>query len=234
MKKYFLLFALLFSSIIFSQNVTDYKYVVVPSKFSFSKEVNKYNLNALTKSVLEKQGYEVYYDTDILPQDLAENRCKALYADMLDNSNMFVTKIKLELKDCKNEVVFVSEEGESREKDFLKSYIQAFRTVGKSMTILYSKPKSTEKQIVVSDSKGETTADSGLKISLVAQPIPNGFQLLDASQKSFIKLFKTSLSNFYFAYKDAVQGVVFNKNDQWYFEYYQNDKLVSEKMEIKF
>jgi len=49
-----------------------------------------------------------------------------------------------------------------------------------------------------------------------------------------MKLFKTSLSNFYIGQKDSQQGVVFNKNNQWYFEYYQNDKLISEKMEIKF
>lgn len=230
MKKYFLLFTLLFSSVVFSQNVTDYKYIIVSSKFSFSKEVNKYNLNALTKSVLEKQGYEVYYDTDILPQDLAENRCKALYADMLENNNLLVTKIKLQLKDCKNQVVYVSGEGTSREKEYAKAYVQAFREVGKSLSVLKSNPKQdiSEKEI---EMKMESTVAATV---FFAQPIPNGFQIVDTTPKVVMKLFKTSVSNFYIAQKDSLQGVVFNKNNQWYFEYYQNDKLVSEKMEIKF
>lgn len=230
MKKYLLLFALLFSSVVFSQNVTDYKYIIVSSKFSFSKEVNKYNLNALTKSVLEKQGYEVYYDTDILPQDLAENRCKALYADMLENNNLLVTKIKLQLKDCKNQVVYVSGEGTSREKEYAKAYVQAFREVGKSLSVLKSNPKQD-----ISEKEIEMNMESTVAATVFfAQPIPNGFQIVDTTPKVVMKLFKTSVSNFYIAQKDSLQGVVFNKNNQWYFEYYQNDKLVSEKMEIKF
>ena len=78
MKKTFILLTLLLLSITgFSQKLTEYKYVIVPAKFSFLKDANKYNLNALTKMVFEKKGYVVLYDTDILPDDLAKNRCKA-------------------------------------------------------------------------------------------------------------------------------------------------------------
>lgn len=232
MKKSFLLFTLLFSVCLFSQNVSDYKYIVVPVKYGFLKEANKYNLNALTKSVLEKQGYEVYYDNDILPQELAENRCKALYAEMLENNNLLVTKIKLELKDCKNQVVYVSDQGVSREKELAKAYVQAFRQVGKSIETLRSNPK---KQVVEStvEIKAEIASEASSS-QLFAQPITNGFQLVDSTPKVVMKLFKTSTNNFFIGQKDSQQGVVFNKNNQWYFEYYQNDKLVSEKMEIKF
>lgn len=233
MKKKFLLFSLLFSVCLFSQNVADYKYIVLPLKFSFLKEVNKYNLNALTRSVLEKQGYEVYYETDILPQELAENRCNALYGDMLENNNMFVTKIQLQLKDCQNQVVYVSTEGVSREKELSKAYVQAFRQVGKSLEILKSNPKLQVKG-VEAPVKNEGVIKETVALPLFAQPIPSGFQLVDSTPKVVIKLYKTSVSNFYIGQKEGQQGVVFNKNNQWYFEYYQNDKLVSEKMEIKF
>lgn len=232
MKKYFLLFALLFTSVIFSQGVSDYKYVIVPAKFSFLKEANMYNLNALTKMVLEKQGYEVYFDNEILPTALAENRCKALYADMLENNNLLVTKIKVELRDCRNQTLYVSEEGKSREKDYGQAYVQAFREVGRSMEILKSKPKN-EALETVNEPKIEAQ-NTTVNPQLFAQPISNGFQLVDSTPKVVMKLFKTSVSNFYIGQKDSQQGVVFNKNNQWYFEYYQNDKLVSEKMEIKF
>lgn len=232
MKKYFLLFTLLFTSVIFSQSVSDYKYIVVPSKFSFLKETNMYNLNALTKMVFEKQGYEVYFDNEPFPADLAADHCKALYADMLENNNVFVTKIKVELKDCRNQTVYVSEEGKSREKDFGQAYVQAFREVGRSIEVLRSKP-TQEVAEVKSESKTEIAKNTA-NLTLFAQPISNGFQLVDSTPKVVMKLFKTSVSNFYIGQKDSQQGVVFNKNNQWYFEYYQNDKLVSEKMEIKF
>lgn len=232
MKKYLLLFALLYSAFLFSQNVSTYRYIVVPEKFSFLKEANMYNLNALTKMVFEKQGYEVYYTNDVLPQDLAENRCKALYADMVENNNLFVTKIKVELKDCKNQTVYVSEEGTSREKEFAKAYVQAFREVGRSLEILKSKPKN---EVLNTETESKIEAEKAIvSLQLFAQPISNGFQLVDSAPKVVMKLFKTSISNFYIGQKDSQQGVVFNKNNQWYFEYYQNDKLVSEKMEIKF
>ncbi|KGO89321.1 hypothetical protein [Flavobacterium suncheonense] len=238
MKNYFLLFALLIGSTVFSQNVSDYKYVVIPQKFSFSKKPNQYRLNSLTKSVFEQQGFTVFYDDDVFPQELAENRCKALYADMLENNTLFFTKIKLELKDCRNQVVFVSEEGTSREKEFDKAYIQAFRVVGKSIQTLKSKPKEevkTLEKVVVKEQMDENTPVSApISTQLFAQPTTNGFQLVDSSPKVVLKLFKTSVSNFYIGQKDVIQGVVFNKNNQWLFEYYLNGQLVSEKLEIKF
>lgn len=234
MKKiFFVLSALLFASFGFSQGVNDYRYIVVPKKFSIFKEENKYNLNSLTKSVFEKQGYQVYYDTDDFPQELAENRCRALFADMLEDNTLFSTKIKIELKDCKNQVVYVSEEGVSREKDFAKAHVQAFRTVGKSLEKLKSNPKDVAAS-PVSQSVNEPIHSVTTLTQLYAQPIPNGFQLVDSSPKVIMKLLKTSAGNFYIGQKENIQGVVINTNNQWFFEYYQNDKLVSEKLEIKF
>ncbi|ESU22098.1 hypothetical protein FEDK69T_20740 [Flavobacterium enshiense DK69] len=232
MKKITLLIALLFTSFAFSQDVSDYKYIIVPKKFSFLKEANMYNLNALTKTVFENQGYEVYYDGDVFPQELAENRCRALFADMLENNTLLSTKIKIELKDCRNQVVYVSEEGVSREKDYAKGYVQAFRTVGKSLEILKSKPNQDVVKMPVKTS--EVIQPTVVSAQLFAQPILNGFQLVDSSPKVVMKLLKTSKSNFYIGQKENQQGVVFNSNNQWVFEYYQNDKLVSEKLEIKF
>ena len=53
MKKYIALF-LMFSTGVFAQNINDYKYALVPAKFSFFKEDNMYNLNLLTKMYLQK------------------------------------------------------------------------------------------------------------------------------------------------------------------------------------
>ncbi|MNT97862.1 hypothetical protein D3C72_2402890 [compost metagenome] len=50
-----------------------------------------------------------------------------------------------------------------------------------------------------------------------------------------MKLLKTSQTNVFIAIKDNVQGSLILKEDgQWYFESYQNDKLVSEKIVVKF
>ena len=90
MKKNILIIAMFLSSISFAQE--NYKYIIVPAQFSFLKEVNKYGLNELSKSFFQSEGFEVYYDNDKLPEELAKNRCMALYANALESNNMFVTK----------------------------------------------------------------------------------------------------------------------------------------------
>ena len=48
-------------------------------------------------------------------------------------------------------------------------------------------------------------------------------------------MYKTTQADYYSAKMETVTGVVFKKNDNWVFEYYdRDDKLVSEKLNIKF
>ena len=61
MKKIAFLF-LLITSLSFSQNLNDYKYALVPSKFSFLRETNQYNLNVMTKLFMEKYGFVTFMD----------------------------------------------------------------------------------------------------------------------------------------------------------------------------
>ncbi|MFV8355294.1 hypothetical protein ACNQGB_03805 [Flavobacterium sp. XS1P32] len=49
-----------------------------------------------------------------------------------------------------------------------------------------------------------------------------------------MKLLKTSQANSFIAIKDSVQGSLILKDNQWFFEYYQNDTLISEKIAVKF
>jgi hypothetical protein len=49
-----------------------------------------------------------------------------------------------------------------------------------------------------------------------------------------MKVYKTSNPASYMAKKGDLQGALVSKDNQWFFEYYQNDKLVSEKIDVKF
>ena len=69
---------------------------------------------------------------------------------------------------------------------------------------------------------------------LYAQPTAYGYQLINSEPKVVMKVYKTSNTNSYLAKKGDLQGVLISKNNQWFFEYYQNDQLVSEKVEVKF
>jgi hypothetical protein len=69
---------------------------------------------------------------------------------------------------------------------------------------------------------------------LFAQPVANGYQLVDTTPKVVLKMYRTSQTDSYTAVSDTKNGVVFKKGEEWIFEYYQNDQLVSEKLNIKF
>ncbi|MCL6218328.1 hypothetical protein [Zunongwangia pacifica] len=128
MKKLSVLFAILFTAITYGQKtVNDYKYVIIPEKYEFSKEKNQYQLNALTKFLLEKYGFTTVMKSAEKPAELQSNNCLALEADVQNNSGLFVTKMVLQLKDCYGNVVYASDEGRSREKDYKTAYHEALR-----------------------------------------------------------------------------------------------------------
>ena len=82
--------------------------------------------------------------------------------------------------------------------------------------------------------KESKTVDKKSNGLLYAQATSYGYQLIDSEPKVVMKVYKTSNANSYMATKGSVQGALVAKDNQWFFEYYQNDQLISEKVEVKF
>jgi len=85
--------------------------------------------------------------------------------------------------------------------------------------------------VAAKDKKSVDKPSSGL---LYAQATSYGYQLIDSEPKVVMKVYKTSNANSYMAKKGDVQGALVAKDNQWFFEYYQNDQLISEKIDVKF
>ena len=240
MKKITLLL-LLVTSVNFAQDLNQYKYVLVPAKFSFLKEKNQYNLNMLSKMYMQQFGFETYFDNDEVPNDFFENNCNKIYFDVLENNNMFSTKLTVVLKDHKGKLLFTSKEGVNKEKEYKLSYNLALREALNSMKTIqykYAGDKVVEEKTVVQEEKNEVqnqslNSENSVSSQLFAQPIGNGFQLINAEPKVIYKIYKTSVKDLYIATKGSLQGVLISKNNEWFFEYYQNEKLVSDKVEVK-
>jgi len=111
----------------FSQKLDSYKYVIVPYEFEFLKKHNQYRVNTLIRFLFKKEGFQVLYNSETFPQDLADDRCMALYLDIADDSGMFVTKTKIILKNCSNQVILETEQGTSRIKAYEKAYNESLR-----------------------------------------------------------------------------------------------------------
>ena len=240
MKKYLFLLFVLASYNGFSQSINDYKYAIVPSKFSFLKEQNQYRLNMLTKMLMEKYGFVTYFDTDVLPTEIANQNCNKVLVDVLKEGNMFVTKLTVVLKDCKNNILYTSTEGKSREKEYQVAYNQALREAFNSFDILGYKYNGVNVIDVPQNQKNETIVQVPVDetedyvILLTAQPIINGYLLIGLEDKIYMKILKTSKNDCYLATKGDSHGVLISKDNRWFFEYYQDEKLISREIEVKF
>lgn len=256
MKKQVLLVMLLISYFGYSQSITDYKYVIIPLKFDFLKSENQYRLATLSKYNLTKAGFVAFYENEPLPADMTQ-RCDLLYFDVIKEKSFLTTKLHVLFKDCFGKTVYESETGTSKEKDYSLAYTEALNKAFVSIDALNYKyvgstakkesdPSSTAPVAVVNTVKEVVKAPEKMvaevvkkevaeaDVYLYAQPVANGFQLVDTTPKVVMKVFKTSNANCFIADKEGINGVLVAKEGLWFFEYYKNDKLMSEKVAVKF
>ncbi|WP_052172547.1 hypothetical protein [Psychroserpens jangbogonensis] len=108
--------------------IDNYKYVIVPLKFEFLKDVDKYQINSLTKFLFNKYGYTAFLENDPFPEDLRQNRCLALKTDLVKVKGGFLsTRLQINLMDCNGVIVASSKIGKTREKEFKVAYNLAVR-----------------------------------------------------------------------------------------------------------
>lgn len=246
MRKIFLLMVCLFTAIAgLAQNINNYKYIIIPERFEFQRETGEYNLNELTKMMFEKKGLTAYYAKDKLPEELAFDKCKAAYADVILESSFLTTGLTITVKDCWGKELFTSVQGVSKEKELKRAYYQALREASRSLdelnytykepgSITLAKPVTKTEEVTVYVSSDTDTNAKGDAVMLFAQPIANGYQLVDSAPKVILKIYKTSQPDFFIADMGGRNGVVFKKGTQWLFEYYEKEKLMSEPLSIKF
>ena len=153
----FVLTCFFFLSVISAQNnLNAYKYVIVPKKFDFQKSEDQHQLNSLTKFLFDKEGFKTLFEGNDAPQDLHNNPCLGLKTKVVENSNLFSTKLKIELTNCRNETIFTSTEGKSKIKEFKKGHHDALRKAFESIKAVnysynFSLSESIKKEVVVAE-----------------------------------------------------------------------------------
>lgn len=230
----------------FSQTVNDYKAVIVPVKYDFLKSENQYRLSTLTKANLLKAGFKAFYSNEPIPLEFS-NRCEVLNIDVKEDKAFLLTKLYIVFKDCYGKVVFQSETGKSKEKEFQVAYAEALNNAFLSVYDLGYSYTAPAKAVVNAEPKVTTVVDvatvpvtttvpvnADAATLLYAQATTNGYNLIDSEPKIVMKIYKTSVKDYFTAVKGTINGVLLLKDNQWVFEYYQNDQLVSETVQIKF
>ena len=262
---------------LFSQSsLNNYKYIIIPKKYDFLKEADKFQLNSLTEFLFNKYGFQAFMESENYPDDLNADRCLALTSNVKEDSSIFKTKLQIELVNCNGLTIYTTQFGESREKDFSKAFSEALRNAFKELETINYKyvaiekgsvtvPKEAnsqtsevvsqiaelkaeienlkqekEKQVVaapkeitaVSEAPNIPSSNGNGSGVLYAQSIENGFQLVDSTPKVIYKIKNTSMENMFLV--EGKNATLYKKGDQWIMEYYENNVLKQDVLNIKF
>ena len=154
--KYFTLITLLvvtlFGSNLYSQET---KYVIVPIQFDFLKGQDQFRANTLLRYLFKENGYQAYFDVEELPQDLFDDRCKAIYSDVKRIGGGLNIKVQIEIKDCRGNLLFLSDIGKSKEKDLSKGYKIAIEEAFQSFKSVNVMSKANELEVLIAKEEQE-------------------------------------------------------------------------------
>ncbi|WP_315161974.1 hypothetical protein [Capnocytophaga leadbetteri] len=195
---------ILFATIALLQMVAVAQTVVVPNKFAFLKSDNEYQLNILTKFLIEKQGFKAYMENEV-PAELLNTPCNLLKADVKNESNMMTSKLRLVLTDCANKEVFSSEVGKSREKEYKKSYQEALRNAlaGNALATFKKQYQQSQSSQPSQSSVNETPEEDSI-YQLNAKKVGDLYELRwRHNDELFLKARKTITPDLYIAYEVA-------------------------------
>lgn len=209
-------------------NINSYAYVIIPEQFHFQKRADQYQLSSLSQFLFKRAGMKAFKNSEAIPNELNGIDCGGLRFKLIKESNAFRIKTSFELVNCKNQVVFKSNQGSTIHKDFKKGYQESVRNAFKSFEELGYKyegkvakavmpiPVVVKKPILTtktnSKSKGHGLVVSNESISIQLNESRGSYigKVLTSRSINYTKgdlickLFKTSLPNVFKAeWKDA-------------------------------
>lgn len=117
-----------------TSNLNAYEYVIVPMKFDFQNKPNEHRLNTIARFLLKEEGFEVYMDKEERPLEYRGNTCEPLFLEVEETSGFLNFSLIVRLKDCYDNVLFESEEGKSKIKEFQEGYQDALKQAFMSLT----------------------------------------------------------------------------------------------------
>ncbi len=160
---------------------------------------------------------------------------RAAYSDALKKSFSSFDGIQYkytpkEKQNMTEEPITVSFENDVKsldEKPKAKMVVQEATPENQSFKSMEPRPSDFQKAVM-------PAAEALTSVLLYAQPIENGYQLVDSSPKVRLKLMETSLENVFLVNFEGRNGVVLKDNDKWFLEFVENGKKKVEELTIKF
>lgn len=250
----FSIIIVLLCNIGFSQsNLNDYKYIIVPKKYDFLKTDDQYQLNSLSKFLFEKYGFVPLFDDEPLPDDLINNGCLALYANVDKESGVLKTKLFIELNNCRKEVVFKSITGEAKDKEYKVAYTRALREAFESFESLNYKYEPKEEtnissKVIKPAVTAAALANNNISNSIASANIERSPDKLKAKLKSgkalaydLVNIDGKTVHTILYSGKEDVylvkdkNALIYKLNGNWVYAIYLDDNSLEVKaLEIIF
>jgi hypothetical protein len=216
------------------------KVIIISNKYEFQKEKNTYNINTMLKAILISNSYQVFFDDEELPVEIAQNKCNALTGVLIDNSNLLVRKIKFQIRDCQNNLLFETAEVKTREKDIQNAYIEIIKLLSPELK-KYDTTIIQEKEVVATSELVDVPKISEFKTYLnckLKQTFGNPqAEVTDSNDNILLSLQKTKNPNVFIAVstnlisisKENITGVFTKTGNKGVFEYYLNYEYMVEE-----
>ena len=183
MKNFFLGLVLFGACSIQAQSINDFKYVIIPDTFT-GFDQNQYRLNYLLMRMMEDKKYVVLKsDHSDWPQEVIQNSCLALNADVIKGKLFLKNKVELTFTDCQGKEMGRFE-GISSEKEYLKGYQEALKNAIQYVKLSFPKEldykakpmeKATNTQTVQIDVNGNVSEKNIIENGI---EFKNGKQIL--------------------------------------------------------
>lgn len=238
MMKNFSILVLVFLS--FTSFAQQNKVIIISNKYEFQKEKNTYNINTMLKAILVSNSYQVFFDDEELPVEIAQNKCNALTGVLIDNSNLLVRKIKFQIRDCQNNLLFETAEVKTREKDIQNAYIEIIKLLSPELK-KYDTTIIQEKEVVATSELVDVPKISEFKTYLnckLKQTFGNPqAEVTDSNDNILLSLQKTKNPNVFIAVstnlisisKENITGIFTKTGNKGVFEYYLNYEYMVEE-----
>jgi len=230
MMKNFSILVLVFLS--FTSFAQQNKVIIISNKYEFQKEKNTYNINTMLKAILISNSYQVFFDDEELPIEIAQNKCNALTGVLIDNSNLLVRKIKFQIRDCQNNLLFETAEVKTREKDIQNAYIEIIKMLSPELK-KYDTTIIQEKEVIATSELVDVPKISEFKTYLnckLKQTFGNPqAEVTDTNDNILLSLQKTKNSNVFIASKENITGIFTKTGNKGVFEYYLNYEYMVEE-----
>ena len=233
---YSIIIIFLFHLPVFTQNslnINDYKYVSVPERFDFLKTSDQYQLNSLTEFLLKKNGFIVMNELKYYPSDLAENACLLLDVNVEKIKSFLKTKLQVQFKNCKNQIIFKSEIGISNEKDFKTAFHEALRasfiSIGDANYNYSEKPfQLNHNDIIISETTQVDQNDNNQNLRIKIIPTSYGFDFVTSNKEILFSLHQTICDGVYII--DKLTGTAYRRGDKWVREYIKENTITIEPL----